>query len=574
MSSSQDCGFLENHRVFAGNAARTPSLGDWSYDKNENCKIMDKLRYIEEKAVGGHCYLRLITMLPIFDRIKLDLFKDVVNNFAEETGHFPVAKDMIVRLAALNSLVKSGGALGGNAADPEFDPEIFNQMMMNRHRFEMTVEREIIHVSSVWYTFDDPSDRNKENPGIDTDLCVNYSSKYIIVMLGASNRCVGGSVIDLDKLFDESCESEVTYTPEQLSRYRATDSVVQQVTEYMEKNSHLAESESESAPDSEGKTTEDTESSVSSLANTILDQHEMIFNLKKQLELNNENHRKTKETLKQFIKKNPNQSTENPKSETTEKTIRATKDRWSDSESLALGDSVSTYNPRMRTVNPKTIIIAQHNDRHKIDTIVEVDDLSFNRQVVVGYQKTTEMQKTERKLNDKVLPINGLANPFRNNRLNLLMHFHTAVETNLPIDNPQGYFHSLKRIIRYKSKSPSEELSKQIITLTFDFDDYVVVANPYRLPFIEVGMIISDNCLVSCFTLLKSEFEALWFQEMKSLYVPTFHKRFRHHSETTVDRKMSGKNTGSRSGGSSSIEGSTTSSRPVKTGARSLFSIH
>jgi len=483
------------------------------------------------------------------------MFKRSVEFFKIETGQFPVAKDLVVRLAALNSMVESD-QIGFDVQDGlMFDPEIFDRMMMNRHAFRYSVDDSVLHVSSMEYSREPFT--IDENPSVLDNLM--FTSKFMIVFLGASNRLLGGTVVDLESLFGGDGDdnlTDVTQTPEELLDYRPTKSVLNQVDEYMEEASQF-----EPVPDlvSNGTTLSDDDSEK--VAKTIIDQHEMIFRLKQQLQMNDKSHRQAKEALNKFIQRNQSDAQ-------SDVTVRPPPSRPYPESTF--GSSISTRgeNPLYRA---NTVITARPNDRHRVETIVEVNDLSLDRNVVIGYQRTPSMQKVERKMNSKVHPINGLANPFKSNRLNLLIHFHTAVETNLPIDDGNGYASSLKKIIRYKSKSPSEELAKQIIELTFDFDELRVVANPYKLPFIEVGMIISDNCLISCFTLLKSEYESLWFQEMKSLFVPSFHKRFRSHSETVSSRRTS---SGSSSSSRSEYESAQQSGRKsFKPASRSLFSL-
>lgn len=189
--------------------------------------------------------------------------------------------------------------------------------------------------------------------------------------------------------------------------------------------------------------------------------------------------------------------------------------------------------------------------------------------MVVGYVKTEQMSSREQETNKKVRPINGLARPFRDDRLNMLVHFNTAVTTNMPVNNERGYAESLRRIINFKPKTPSEELAKQIIQNTFDFEEFQIVANPYKLPFIEIGMQISDNCLAACFSLLDDELQRLWFESMKSIMVPNCHSRFRSFNESTIagqsnQRKRDQPVMKRERRGTSEISVSTRSSKPRK----------
>jgi len=536
--------FLNKYRVFAGNSPRTPQVGIWSYDMGENCQIQRKLQLLEEKAGDGRCYLRLLLILPVFDRIKFELFERVVDYFAEDAGQYPVGKDLMVRLASLNILVESE-KFDGQPVDEEavFNPEIFDQMMMNRHRFSFTENGGIMHVESCTYRYDNPVHRN-QNEALVTDEGV--SSRYMVIMLGASNKLVGGEVYDLNEIFgnlNEDDATDLTMSPTEFQRLRPTESLINEIEDYQRKIVMEPVEEVEE---------NDSLKNDSMMSQTILDQHDMIHRLKQQLDLKDKKYQNARSALKKFVQEN--QSDRNS--------------MMSIQDTITANDSASNVGIMHKRPKSKTVISTTFNGRRTVDNLVEVDDLNVQKQVIIGFRKTDSMQKVEKERNSKVTPINGLANPFRNDRLNLLVHFHTAVQTNLPIDNDQGYATSLKRILKYKSRSPSEELSRQIIETTFDFESLAIVANPFLLPFIEVGMSISDNCLISCFTLLRSEFEMLWFNSMKSLLIPDFHKKFRNYSETVVSGSSRGQ---SDTGKSTDSSGSRGKSRSRRTSSKSLF---
>jgi len=515
--------FYELYRTDSLFKSRTEAGGSkWAHDKGENCEIMPKLLHLEEHAVGGYCYLRLLVLLPVFDRIKLDLFKKAVDYLKEDAGMFPIGKDLMVRLAALNILIEQDRLEENDRnVDLEFDPNVFDKMMMNHHWFALEINSDVIHIGSCeWLIDQGPESRGAENISTSMNGALTFSSKYMVVMLGASNKQVGGTVVDLNEIFDEiDMISDYTLTEDELKVNCRTDSVIDGVNEHITRSS---------AAETVISTNDHEE-----LAKNILDQHEIIHELRKKLELTTDSNRKAKKALSDLIKR--------------EQKILLTKTDMGSELEFTPDDSISNFGERRRYMRqPSTIITTRPRQSHQLETLVEVPMLRPTKEVVVGYQKTISMQERETESLSKVQPINGLANPFRNNRLNLLLHFHTAVETNLPINDDNGYRQSLISIIRYKAKSPSEELSKQIVMRTFDFDNQCVIANPFNLPFIEVGMLISDNCLAGCFSLLKIEFKTLWFNSMKSLYVPRFHKDFRSYSETSTSNPSSGRPSKSR----------------------------
>jgi hypothetical protein len=165
----------------------------------------------------------------------------------------------------------------------------------------------------------------------------------------------------------------------------------------------------------------------------------------------------------------------------------------------------------------------------KLDRVREEFEPSIVTDVVQGFVRTEGMEKSERESVDQVYSINGLAAPFKNSRLNFLIHFHTALSES-QVDSKSDPMEAMEHIGELKPRNPTEELMKQVVLRTFDFDRMVIVANPFQLPFIEIGMLLSDSCLAKCFEFLRSEYRTLWFQELKCLHVPPFHKEFRQLS--------------------------------------------
>jgi len=144
---------------------------------------------------------------------------------------------------------------------------------------------------------------------------------------------------------------------------------------------------------------------------------------------------------------------------------------------------------------------------------------------VVGYQKTTEMASIEKQVHAQAYEINGLAGPFKDNRLNLLLNIDNAMST-------YGFRYSdimrtLTEVRDLKPQNPSEQLLSQIVINTFDLDNRIVIANVYKFPFVEVGMPIDEQMLERSFKMIELEFKQRWFNSMKMLNVPDFHNEYR-----------------------------------------------
>lgn len=203
-------------------------------------------------------------------------------------------------------------------------------------------------------------------------------------------------------------------------------------------------------------------------------------------------------------------------------------------ESLAPRDSSSVISRYERNYMPQGTILQVGR---KVDnSYSEFSNSRGHESSVVmtrGFMMTNDLQKKKEESDSRITGLNGLANPFRNDRLNFLMHLHTA------LDGVSGrevsHYDMLKQITQVETSTPTDELAKQVVLRTFDLRDCTVVSNPFKLPFIEVGMLLSDSCLSKCFYMLEAEYKMLWFNNLKCLKVPEFHSEFSRSKE----RKLS-----------------------------------
>jgi len=158
---------------------------------------------------------------------------------------------------------------------------------------------------------------------------------------------------------------------------------------------------------------------------------------------------------------------------------------------------------------------------------------SVAQNIVQGFMKTKQMIEEEQDAVASIKLINGLASPFKSDRLLILSHIHTALNTRkIKVEDPVSLSEGLARISESNGRTSSERLLITVVNSTFDIDRLVVVANAFDLPYIEVGMGISGAMLTKCFVQLTMEYEILWFNEMKGLRVPDFHSRFYSISES------------------------------------------
>jgi hypothetical protein len=205
-------------------------------------------------------------------------------------------------------------------------------------------------------------------------------------------------------------------------------------------------------------------------------------------------------------------------------------------ETLEEDDAVSTILPNdsstvvERYLNPKKFMTqgstyVMKDNRTVLEPISKLSNTVEEKVVVGGFVKTDVMSQREKESVDRVYMINGLAAPFKHGRLNFLTHFHTAL-TECRFDPLKNPVEALEDLGSQKPINPTAELMRQVVQRTFDFDSRVVIANPFSLPFLEVGMHLTDSAILKSFDFLSIEYKATWFSQMKCLKVPNFHAEY------------------------------------------------
>jgi len=144
--------------------------------------------------------------------------------------------------------------------------------------------------------------------------------------------------------------------------------------------------------------------------------------------------------------------------------------------------------------------------------------------LVEGFKQDEATASREKKSLRKLSPINGLPRPFQSNRLNFLANFHTALDL-----LPQGHslLENLLHAIRETPQTPEAILLHQVLVCTMDRRAGTFSANPFILPYIEIGMVLTEESVEKSFDMLRFEYQSLWFQEMKGIRVPDFHRNYK-----------------------------------------------
>lgn len=473
---------------------------------------MVKKLMIESQSGNGRCYLRLIPLIRTFERMDAHSLEDVIIEMTRVLGSNPLGVNVLKALY-MADCTSSGDIDSGLSLeiDDVTIPSSFIEHVMNSQvRFGFEELSGVMHVT--YYLLSPNVEDSGEDSPVQSEF--GWASRFIIQQMCNSGRQIGAD--ELDDLF-----GSILAVPQNETQYHGDNY----------KNPQLYSSDHE---------IRETQSRV-----------EDIYN-----------------KMEQRASRNPSTLNESENRDLRERLMRMEEKMQSlltvKEHSVLPDDSSSNigrYKKRFMPngYNAGTQLQPMQEDEEdfgndvqpvyvmsKGRTVLSVGDNitrpAFVKDVTVGFRKTNDMVKTENQVLSTIHPINGLATPFKSNRLNLLIHFHTAISNVLPKIGREDYIKMMWYISKYKSSTPSEELAFQVVSKTFNLSEMIVVANPYKLPFIEVGMQVNDPTIVKCFTMLRNEYEQLWFEEMKHLWVPDFHNTFYQF----VEGKMTGNTSKSR----------------------------
>jgi len=151
--------------------------------------------------------------------------------------------------------------------------------------------------------------------------------------------------------------------------------------------------------------------------------------------------------------------------------------------------------------------------------------LTVDNMLVSGFEMTEPVAMRQEQSMARLKPINGIPRPFSSARLNFLANLHTGIERAMG-RRPGPVLEAMYRVMRSRPHLPCDELLYQVLTTTFDRASGTYCSNFFKLPYIEVGMQLTEDSVVKVFDLLKSEYKILWFQELKNVMIPNFYKDY------------------------------------------------
>jgi len=429
---------------------------------------------IEEMMMSGCCYLRLLSILPCLNLMTPLQVRCQVEWMVEKFGQNPGGMEVITQLVLIQFAMSTG-------IDPDrtFDSMEFNVLNPSGKAHHL----DEIMKSDAKLRFKEDHGLFHIEPGVVRCKCTDvmcehgWSARFILQAI-AREGCRVGADIDFSALFVPKIE------PDQ-----------NEGEGFMGKKAMAADLESEL---------------VTALSTQLESRTEMLDKI-----------------LTRLL-----QEKDNARASTSPDTV----DRGgSEVSTIAPDDSSSMIDRYKKRYMPKAYTFGKTGT-----TLTNISEDGFDspfKDVVSGFVRTTEIREKEVESYDRVYTINGLAAPFKNPRLNFLMHFHTALEE-CSFDPEIDPFEAMVEIGSRKPRNPTGELMKQVVERTFDFRDLVITSNPFRIPFIEVGMPVTDSVILKSLELLLLEYKTHWFQELKCLKVPQFHLDFNGASTGLKDHSV------------------------------------
>jgi len=492
------------------------------------------------------CYLALVRVLPGFESSEYERFQDAFLAFKHGLGEEPSGDDVLVNLCVLERVLQGELDISLLSSDElsltqgvkaysesEVHLKTLAKMLESEYRFQFEDKSGRLHVTYM------AKCHCKEI------LCDHgWSPRFILQIITREGQTVGAAHINMSELFISSSEADRVdnsqqHTPlsafvDKTRDYPAQPKHNVAMNTFMQSEKELEGSYRKGVPVEplsvkrrQSQSSRSETPRASDMRKQVSD--DLVSMLGDQLNSRTE---ALENALAALLEERNMKVGSTPRSEVV------TEESESDVESTILPSDSSTQLNRYKksfmregpvyNVRKSSTVLEPVNEISALTTTPKID-------VVRGFQMTESMARMDRESVDKVYTINGLACPFKNPRLNFLVHFHTALGS-CGIDSKHDPIDALDHIGTMKPQNPTEELIKQCIVRTFDFDEMCVISNPFRLPFIEIGMLVSESMLSKCLSILRSEYRALWFQEMKCLKVPSFHDEFSEFSTHTMVR--------------------------------------
>lgn len=433
----------------------------------------------------GFCYLRLFVFGCDFACLRVNEFSEMITGVKSRLGPCPKGGEIFTEMMTL-FLLKFGEITW--FVNPDAVSKISERFNCNRIRVKSKVVKQVIHI-----TFHSP------HPFCECEsLICQHGFDYRMMSVSSINsgRRIGASDFDMAKFLGQGMNIEEEPFEDVYSR--------------------LEPSGNEMPQQQQAKAEADN----------------INLGLQNRLRRTQQEREEMKNLLSRLQEENTNLVENKPMSPPSSPPLR--KARIPETElTITPQDSssmISRY--QRRYMNEGTVLVpgrvGTEADNKDYRTVLTVDN-----SLIDGFQMTNELAQNERISLNRLRPINGLPRPFTNMRLNFLANIHTAI--NKAINKyPNSHTLAMFKAMRTRPDLPCDELLYQVLTSTIDKGSNMFASNAFKLPYVEVGMHVTEDSIVKTFELLYLEYKALWFQEVKNIIVPDFHNHYGKYSTDTI----------------------------------------
>lgn len=536
----------------------------------------DKIALLNKAAEeSGMCHVRLLVFCCDIAERNIKDFELIVERHKNETGRTPSAKSAVVSL--VETLVVMHGLL---TTHPDFVSEVgllSKKLVYNKMRVRLTITNGLMwHVEPL-----------SETPWCEceTDTCPHgWSAEACFRALRDNPLHIGASGFDLNTFYEQA-QMFVTEEPEQVEDMDELMSRFELTEEQQEKNANKVQNWREqpaplrvrptsvdqyldppavvqrpdvidqfigelkgSTRDSRFKprpVVEEDEKTILSPSQKLLQaardkatREEAEKRLEEKAELEN-----LRKIVKGLLDKDAILTNETPKRQLKEPRRMSMVSNDSgvscltdDDEDTLLTpkDSASVfsrYNSGKQYMSQGTVFTVS-KPLTSYDAADSITRLTVQDSLIRGFNNSREIKERERLAVARLKPINGLPKPFCNARLNFLINFHKGLTRVFQKCGPEiSVANAVFRCMQEDPVLPVDNFLNQILKATIDKQTCMYASNAFSLPYIEVGMPVTEESLVKCLDLLEGEFKQIWFQEMKDLMVPEFanlYRSFKH----------------------------------------------
>jgi len=532
----------------------------------------EKLEYLDEKSRGGRCYLQLFRVMWIFMNQPIDDFKVLVDELVSQLGVDADASDVIAMYVKMFRVLSEDLSDGEFVVDDRMILRNYQQITSSRGRFRWSENDGVVHL--------DPSE---EWTGCDCDSPVcehGYNLRFIFTATVPQRRRIGASGFDMGAFMGKGISIESTVSHDSFATSLPPPPPVTKVRDWQKKSSSPGKQaggiDKDEVYEAAKRMSEAHDKDrILPYTDKYLPEKEapkevkpnpksVLLKVRKRLaEMNSVEepelrpvqspkigvHHDGELTLGQEVEMLRMKLSEDAR--VAEKNAALLRDLYDSKKrdeerhieiqrrlselssqagpsTIVADDSISqtAWNPerRRRYINEGTVI-------HRVSAKTMIEQASGRERTVVsdglirGYIIDDDARDREQRIVSSIGDINGLTAPFKNDRLNFLANFHTGMRTALSFHD-QDPVRSLFSFMKRTHIIPYDKLTKVVLSSTIDRSEGLFSANPFNLPYLEIGMLVSEDAIRKVIDLTYSNYKELWFQEMKGLEVPSFHSLY------------------------------------------------